>query len=140
LTAFVSKAQYSPILGNWKGFLLTDTTNADNQKGLPVLLSIFDDNDKGDFYGEMSIQYFYQTDVYKAKYIVSGNYDESTSTVFIEQERLVFYDILPKGLQWCFGSGTLQLKRNPSRKKNYLDGSMTTNCGDEEMRMVLIKK
>ncbi|MFN8261027.1 MAG: hypothetical protein U0X41_08860 [Chitinophagales bacterium] len=126
--------------GNWKGFLLTDTTNVDNQKGLPVTVFISDDNDKGELYGEMTIQYRYQTDIYKAKYIISGNYEEGENSVYLQQERLVYYDLLPKGLQWCFGGGNFVVYRNPYKKKNYMDGFMTTNCGNEQMRIVLVKK
>ncbi|MBK9792682.1 MAG: hypothetical protein IPP60_06170 [Sphingobacteriales bacterium] len=88
----------------------------------------------------MTIQYRYQTDIYKAKYVLSGLYDETFTNIYITQEKLLYYDILPKGLQWCFGSGTFVLHRNPYRKKNYIDGYMTTNCGNEKIRMVLVKK
>lgn len=136
----ISFAQYSIFTGYWKGYLITDTTNVDHKKGLPVTLFISDDNEQGELYGEMTIQYRYQTDVYKAKYVISGMYDETLANVLITHEKLVYYDILPKGLQWCFGSGSFNVKRNPYKKKNYLDGIMTTNCGDEEIRMILVKK
>lgn len=87
----------------------------------------------------MSIQYRYQDDIYKAKYNISGRYDAGGS-IFLQQEKLVYYDVLPKGLQWCFGSGYFAMFRDPYKKKNYLDGYMTTNCGDEQLRMILIQK
>lgn len=138
--ANISIAQYSPIIGGWKGYLLTDTSNADNRTGLPVVMNISDSNNKGEFAGDMTIQYRYQTDIYRVKYVISGNFDESTSVAYIEQEKIVYYDLLPKGLKWCFGSGYFKLQRNPYRKKIYLDGTMTTDCGDDPMRFVLIKK
>jgi hypothetical protein len=139
-TVSFSKAQYSPYIGTWNGYLITDTDNADNQNGLPVTLFFSDDNKLGELSGEMTIQYRYQTDVYRAKYSVTGTYSKSASRVFIEQKKIIFCDILPKGLQWCFGSGTFSLLRNPYKKKNYLDGIMSSNCGKEKMRMIIVKK
>lgn len=136
----ISKAQYSPYIGTWKGFLLTDVSNADNANGLPVTLFISDDNKSGELHGEMTVQYRYQTDVYRAKYSVAGIYDKTTSQVYIEQQKIIYYDLLPKGLEWCLGKGTFKLQRNPYEKKNYLDGTLISNCGNEKMRMVLIKK
>jgi len=133
-------AQYSVFTGFWKGYLITDTSNIDNKKGLPVTVFISDDNNQGEVAGEMSIQYRYQTDVYKAKYMITGTYDETMTSLLITQEKIVYYDLLPKGLQWCFGSGSFTLERNPYKKRYYLDGIMTTNCGDEQMRIILIKK
>ena len=126
--------------GNWKGFLLSKNSDADNKKGLPVTLYIVDDKDAGDLVGEMTVQYQYQTDIYKAKYKVSGNINYEENTMYLVQEKLIFYDLLPKGLEWCFGSGSFNIRRNPYMKKNYLDGYMTTNCGNEKLRMVLFKK
>jgi len=126
--------------GFWKGYLITDTSNIDNKKGLPVTVFISDDNNQGEVAGEMSIQYRYQTDVYKAKYMITGTYDETMTSLLITQEKIVYYDLLPKGLQWCFGSGSFTFEKNPYKKRYYLDGIMTTNCGDEQMRIILIKK
>ncbi|HNY55525.1 MAG: hypothetical protein KAX69_03920 [Chitinophagales bacterium] len=103
-------------------------------------MNIIDDNDAGELVGEMIIQYRYQTDLYKAKYKVLGMINYENMTMYLEQSKLIYYDLLPKGYQWCFGIGTFEILRNPYRKKNYLDGYMTTNCGDEKLRMVLIKK
>ena len=126
--------------GTWKGYLMSSSLDADNKKGLPVTLYIVDDNDAGMLIGEMSIQYRYQTDIYRAKYKVGGYIDYDENTIYIEQEKLIYYDLLPKGLQWCFGSGTYKVRRDPYKKKMYLDGSMVTNCGNEKLRMVLFKK
>ncbi len=126
--------------GTWKGFLMSKSLDGDNKKGLPVSLYIVDDNDAGDLFGEMSIQYRYQSDIYKAKYKVSGNINYDEKKIFIEQEKIIFFDLLPKGLEWCFGNGTFSILRNPYTKKYYLDGYMITNCGNERLRMVLIKK
>lgn len=126
--------------GTWKGYLMSNNLDADNKKGLPVTLYIVDDNDEGDLVGEMSIQYRYQTDIYKAKYKISGNINYEENTMYIVQEELVYYDLLPKGLEWCFGSGTYKVQRDPYKKKLYTDGYMTTNCGNEKLRMVLLKK
>lgn len=126
--------------GTWKGFLLSKNADEDNKKGLPVSLYIVDDNDDGDLFGEMTVQYRYQTDIYKAKYKVTGQINFEDNTMFIKQERIIYCDILPKGLQWCFGSGDFNILRNVYKKKNYLDGYMTTDCGDEKLRMILLKK
>lgn len=126
--------------GTWKGYILSKSLDDDNKKGLPVTLYIVDDNDAGDLVGEMSIQYKYQTDIYKAKYKVSGSIDYDEYTMYIRQEKLVYYDLLPKGLQWCFGSGNYKIFRNSYKKKIYIDGYMTTDCGKEKIRMILIKK
>lgn len=126
--------------GNWKGYLFAGGNDGDKKRGLPVSLYIIDDNDDGDLVGEMSITYRYQSDLYRAKYKMSGQIDYENRTMFLQQEELIYYDLLPKGLKWCFGSGTFEMLRNPYKKKNYIDGYMTTNCGDEKLRMVLIKK
>ncbi len=126
--------------GTWKGMLLSKSLDADNRKGLPVTLYIADNNGDGDISGEITIQYRYQTDIYKAKYNVIGKIDYINFTMYIEQTELIFYDILPKGYKWCFGSGNFKILRNPNRKRNYIDGFMNTNCGNEQMRMILIKK
>ena len=125
--------------GIWKGVIMIKN-DPDNPKGLATTLNIIDNADNGDLVGEMTVQYLYQTDAYKAKYKVLGiiNYEEMT--MYLEQTNLIYSDLLPKGLQWCFGIGTFQILRNPYRKKNYLDGYMTTNCGNEQLRMILIKK
>ncbi|HOU47606.1 MAG TPA: hypothetical protein PLL99_07360 [Chitinophagales bacterium] len=128
------------MVGGWKGYMLTDTTNADNKKGLPATLFISYVSSDGELAGEMTVQYRYQSDIYRAKYEVTGQYNFANSQAFIEQQKIVFHDILPKGLQWCFGSGYFRLKRNPYKKKSYLDGIMTTDCGKEMIRIVLIKK
>ena len=120
--------------------MLTDTTNADNKKGLPATLFISYVSTDGELAGEMTVQYRYQSDIYRAKYEVAGQYDAAASKAYIEQEKIVFHDILPKGLNWCFGSGYFQLKRNPYKKKYYLDGLMKTDCGKEIIRFILIKK
>lgn len=119
--------------------MLSNTSDVDNGKGLPVTLFISSDNEAGEMVGEMSIQYRYQTDIYKAKYSVNGLIDYENKSIYIEQVKLIYYDLLPRGLQWCFGNGTFQIFRNPYKKKNYLDGYMTTSCGPEKLRMVLIK-
>jgi hypothetical protein len=133
-------AQTSLYEGTWKGIMLSNTSDVDNGKGLPVTLFISSDNEAGEMVGEMSIQYRYQTDIYKAKYSVNGLIDYENKSIYIEQVKLIYYDLLPRGLQWCFGNGTFQIFRNPYKKKNYLDGYMTTSCGPEKLRMVLIKK
>lgn len=88
----------------------------------------------------MTIKYRYQTDIYNAKYKVIGKVDYASNVMYIEQTELIYYDLLPKGLNWCFGRGTLNILRNPYYKKNYLDGYMTTNCGQDQQRFVLIKQ
>ena len=128
------------IRGNWKGYLTSKSMiDADNKTGLPVTLYIIDDNDEGDIMGEMTVQYRYQTDIYKAKYSVNGNIDYENYTISLEQTKLIFYDILPKGLQWCFGFGTLKIYRSIYGKKTYMDGYMTSSCGTEKIHMVLLK-
>jgi hypothetical protein len=135
-----SGAQTSLYTGYWKGVMFSNMNDIDNDKGLPVILYISYDNDAGELTGEMTIQYRYQTDLYKAKYKVSGLIDYDQKTIYLEHDKLVYFDVLPRGLQWCFGSGTFQIFRNTYKKKNYMDGYMTTNCGAEKLRMVLIKK
>jgi hypothetical protein len=127
------------VRGNWKGYLVSKSLDSDNSSGLPVTLYIIDDNDAGDFQGEMTVQYRYQTDLYKAKYSVEGNIDYTNYIITLEQTNLIYYDILPKGLQWCFGGGTFNIYRSIYGKKIYMDGYLGTNCGGEKMRMILIK-
>ncbi len=128
------------IHGNWKGFLISKNPDSDNKDGLPVTLYIIDDNDEGDLVGEMTVQYRYQTDIYKAKWSVSGSLDYTKYTISILQESFVFYDLLPKGLQWCSGNARLNIYRSTYKKKLYMDGIMYTNCGEEELRLVLVKE
>ncbi len=127
------------IRGNWKGFLMSKSLDVDNKDGLPVTLYIVDDNDNGDIVGEMVVKYRYQTDIYKAKYSITGKLDYSNYTLSLEQTGVIYYDLLPKGLQWCMGSGKFNIYRSTYAKKLYIDGYMTTNCGDERLRLVLVK-
>ncbi|MFN8237808.1 MAG: hypothetical protein U0T77_06520 [Chitinophagales bacterium] len=128
------------IHGNWKGFLISKTPEEDNKDGLPVTLYIIDDNDQGDLVGEMTVQYRYQTDVYKAKWSISGNIDYYNYTITLQQDNFVYYDLLPKGLQWCAGYAKLNIYRSTYIKKLYMDGSMYTNCGEEKLRLILVKE
>jgi hypothetical protein len=127
------------IRGSWKGYLLSNTEDSDNRKGLPCSLFIIDDNDEGYFTGEMTVQYRYQTDIYKAKYTVQGMIDYEKYSIYLKQTKMVYYDLLPKGLQWCFGSGTFSIYRSIYGKKTYMDGPMNSTCGNEKMRLILIK-
>ena len=126
--------------GNWKGYLISNNMDADNKDGLPVTLSIIDDNDGGDLVGEMTAQYRYQTDIYKAKWSVSGNIDYDNYTIYLQQGNFIYSDLLPKGLQWCSGYGNLNIYRSTYKKKIYMDGSMYTNCGQENLRLILVKE
>ena len=78
--------------------MLSNTSDVDNGKGLPVTLFISSDNEAGEMVGEMSIQYRYQTDIYKAKYSVNGLIDYENKSIYIEQVKLIYYDLLPRGL------------------------------------------
>jgi hypothetical protein len=127
------------IRGSWKGYLMSNTEDQYNRNGLPATLYIIDDNDQGYFTGEMTIQFRYQTDIYKAKYTVKGIIDYEKYQVYLEQTNIVFYDLLPKGLQWCFGKGTFNIYRSIYGKKTYMDGPMTSSCGEESMRLILVK-
>ena len=141
LITFCCLAGNPAIHGNWKGFLISNSLLMDpyNRRGLPVTLYIIDDNDKGDLIGEMNVQYKYQTDIYKAKYKIEGNINYTKYTISLVQGNLIFSDILPKGLQWCFGNGTLNIYRSTFGKKTYMDGFMKTSCGNERIRMILVK-
>lgn len=134
-------AQNPAIRGDWKGMLTSNSllSDPDNNKGLPVMLTIIDDNNEGQIAGEMTVQYRYQTDVYKAKYAVTGTLDYKAYVITIKQEKFLFYDLLPKGLKWCMGSGKFNIYRSIYRKKMYMDGYMTSDCGAERMRMILVK-
>lgn len=128
------------IHGNWKGFLIGKNMDADNKDGLPVTLSIIDDNDEGDLVGEMTAQYRYQTDVYKAKWSITGSIDYYNYTIYLQQGNFIYYDLLPKGLQWCSGYGNLNIYRSTYMKKIYMDGTMYTNCGQDQLRLILVKE
>lgn len=130
----------NPMLhGTWKGFLISNTNDEDNRNGLPVTLTIVDDNDKGEIFGEMVVSYRYQTDVYRAKYKISGNIDYANYRISLQQGDFIFNDLLPKGLKWCTGGGTFGVYRSSTAKKIYMDGFMQTNCGSEKLRLILIK-
>ena len=107
---------------------------------MQVSLFITDDNDVGDFRGEMTVRYRYQTDVYKAKYQITGKLDYNTYKLQIRPDTFIFADVLPKGLNWCIGSGTARMYRSTYKKKVIMDGTLATNCGAERLRMVLIKQ
>ena len=127
------------LRGTWQGFLKSNTADESNKDGLPVSIIITDDNDAGDVFGEMNVSYRYQTDIYRARYKMSGNINYSTYQITIKQEDFIYSDLLPKGLKWCSGSGTLNIYRSSSAKKLYMDGFMKTNCGEERLRLILIK-
>jgi len=139
LITFTSFAGNPMLHGAWKGFLMSNTADEDNRNGLPVTLNITDDNDKGDIFGEMTVSYRYQTDVYRAKYKISGDIDYANYTITINQGDFIYSDLLPKGLNWCTGSGTFNVYRSSSAKKIYMDGYMKTNCGAEKLRLILVK-
>ena len=124
--------------GEWKGFIVSNL-DVYNSTGLPVSLNITDDNDQGGLVGEMIVQYRHQTDVYKAKYAIEGNIDYDKYIINLQQTKFVYSDLLPKGLQWCLGGGTFNIYRSTYGKKIYMDGYMKSNCGKEDMRMILIK-
>lgn len=128
------------IRGTWKGFMLSKSMDADNKDGMPVILTIVDDNDKGNIVGEMIVKYRYQTDIYKAKYTISGNIDYINYRISLNQEKFVYSDLLPKGLNWCIGNGTLSIFRSNYKKYLYMDGYMQTGCGTEQLRLVLVKQ
>lgn len=132
----------NPILrGNWKGIILTnDNNDLDNKGGLQITLFITDDNEVGDFRGEMTVRYRYQTDVYKAKYEITGKLDYNTYKMQIRQDRYIFADVLPKGLSWCIGSGTARMYRSTYKKRVIIDGNLSTNCGAQRLRFVLFKQ
>lgn len=139
LWACASFAGNPMIRGNWKGYLMSKSLDVDNKDGLPVTLYIIDDNDKGQIWGEMIVRYRYQTDIYKAKYKVSGQLDYSNYTISIQQGDFIYRDLLPKGLNWCTGGGTFNIYRSNYKKILYMDGYMQTNCGSEKLRLLLIK-
>lgn len=139
LLSLSASAGNPAIHGTWKGYLLFNGLDADNSDGLPVTLNIVDDNDNGDYQGEMFVQYRYQTDIYKAKYAVQGNIDYEKYLITLQQTKLLYYDLLPKALQWCFGEGTLNIYRSTYAKKIYMDGYMGSNCGEQKMRLILVK-
>ncbi|MDB5227982.1 MAG: hypothetical protein JWN78_2175 [Bacteroidota bacterium] len=138
LLAYSCFAGNPALHGNWKGFIVSNL-DVYNSTGLPVSLSIVDDNDEGDLVGEMTVQYRYQTDIYKAKYAIEGNIDYEKYVISLRQTHFVYSDLLPKGLQWCIGGGTFNIYRSTYGKKTYMDGYMKSNCGKEDMRMILIK-
>lgn len=117
-----------------------NNTDIDNKNGLQVTMFITDDNDVGDFRGEMTVRYRYQTDVYKAKYQITGKLDYNTYKMQIRQDKYIYADLLPKGLNWCIGSGTARMYRSTYKKKVVIDGNLTTNCGGENLRFVLFKQ
>lgn len=125
--------------GDWKGFLMSNTNDEDNKNGLAVYLSITDDNDKGEIFGIMTVSYRYQTDIYRAKYKVTGMIDYANYRISIKQGDFIYSDLLPKGLNWCTGFGTFNIYRSSQAKKIYLDGYMSTNCGAEKLRLILVK-
>lgn len=128
------------VQGNWKGRLLSNYLDVYNKNGLPVNLYLMDDKSDGNLVGEMTIHYQYQEDVYRAKYKVSGKINYNTFQFNITQTKLVFSDLLPKGLEWCMGKAdNLQIYRSSKVKKLYIDGQFETNC-NEKYRMVLFKK
>ena len=126
------------IRGNWKGYMISNSPDPDNKNGMPATLYIVDDNDDGDIVGEMTVQYRYQSDIYRAKYTIQGKINYEDYTIAIDQTGLKYYDLLPKGLNWCFATGELNIYRSSTAKKLYIDGNMTTNCG-ANLRMILIK-
>jgi hypothetical protein len=140
--AFCSFSGNPLIRGTWKGYMISNSlsSDVDNKDGLPVTLYIIDDNDKGDLVGEMTVRYKYQTDIYRAKWHVSGNLDYANYTISIQQNNFIYFDLLPKGLDWCTGGGTFNIYRSNYKKKLYMDGNMLTSCGDERIRMVLVKQ
>jgi hypothetical protein len=127
------------LKGKWKGLLISKNADADNKNGLPVTLFILDDNDVGNFSGDMILKYRYQSDVYKAKYNITGRLDYNTFKLTIQQNKIIYSDILPKGLNWCIGNGTARMYRSTYKKSIIIDGYFTTNCGAERMRLVLVK-
>ena len=97
LLATIPMFASNPMLrGKWKGVIVTkDNSDIDNKNGLIVNLYITDDNDVGDFRGEMTVSYRYQTDVYKAKYQITGKLDYNTYKFRIRQDKFIFSDVLP---------------------------------------------
>lgn len=128
------------LLGTWKGYIMTNNLDEDNKNGLPVTLYITSDRENGDFIGEMYVSYRYQTDIYNAKYSANGNLDVNTFTLRLYQKELVYYDILPKGLSWCFGQFKMKMYQSNYKRKLVLDGNMYTDCLEGNIRIVLIKK
>lgn len=128
------------LLGTWKGYIISNELDADNRNGLPVTLYINSDNDNGDFVGEMYVSYRYQTDIYNAKYMVKGSLDINTFVLRMSQTEIVYYDVLPKGMSWCFGQFKLNMYQSNYMRKIILDGSMNTECSESNIRVVLVKK
>lgn len=126
-------------MGKWKGYVISKNMDYDNRNGMPVTLTITDDADNGDYVGDMVVSYRYQTDVYRAKYTVEGNINYVDYTISVIQTGLVYSDLLPKGLNWCFSSGDLNIYRSTSAKKLYIDGYVYVDCTNENVRMILIK-
>ncbi len=139
LITYVSFAGNPMLHGSWKGFIMSNTNDESNKNGLQSTLTITDDNDKGQIFGEMIVFYRYQTDIYKAKYKITGNIDYVNYTISFQQGDFIYADLLPKGLNWCTGGGTFSVFRSTTAKKLYMDGYMTTNCGPENLRLILIK-
>lgn len=125
--------------GTWQGILMSKSLDNDNKDGLQTTLTIVDDNNSGNYTGEMIIYYKYQTDYYKARYKVVGKVDYSNYTLTLSQTEFIYGDLLPKGLQWCIGGGNFRIFRSSSTKKYYMDGTYETNF-NEKYRMVLFKK
>ncbi|MBK8350786.1 MAG: hypothetical protein IPL21_03570 [Saprospirales bacterium] len=142
LLATIPMFASNPMLrGKWKGVIVTkDNTDIDNKNGLIVNLYITDDNDVGDFRGEMTVSYRYQTDVYKAKYQITGKLDYNTYKFRIRQDKYIFSDVLPKGLNWCIGSGDGRIYRSKYKKRIIMDGNLATNCGGDRLHFVLVKQ
>lgn len=113
--------------------------DADNKNGMPATLTITDDAENGDYVGEMLISFRYQSDIYRARYKVEGNIDYEKYTISIIQTGLIYSDILPRGLNWCFSSGVLNIYRSNTAKKIYLDGYMHVECTNDNVRTILIK-
>ncbi len=131
----------NPLLrGTWKGYITSKSLDKDNKDGLPTTLTIIDDNNAGQVVGEMTVQYRYQTDIYKAKYAIQGELNYQKFSISFTQTRLIYSDLLPKGLNWCFGSATLKIFRSTYKKKIYMDGYMNSNCGKEKMRVILVRQ
>ncbi len=120
--------------------MISNSADADNKDGMPVTLFILDDNDVGNFSGDMVVSYRYQSDIYKAKYNITGKLDYNTFKMSIQQNKIIYNDLLPKGLNWCIGSGNARMFRSTYKKTIIIDGNFSTNCGGERMRLFLIKQ
>ena len=67
---------------------------------------------------------------YFNKTAISGKFTKKDWSLYIKEGSMISADILPSGLKWCKGEGTLTFFINNSKPGYYLlKGNLSDNCG-----------